>query len=278
MQIIDSHQHFWKFDPIRDGWINADMSVIQRDFLPADLQPILAKNAVEGCITVQSVQSEEENVFYLENADKWDFIKGVVGWVDLQADNIDERLQYYSQFKKMKGFRHVLQGESQRDFMLRPAFMNGLGHLHNYGFTYDLLIYADQLHYCDRLVRQLPEQPFVLDHIAKPDVKRQQNGEWQNGLEALALSENVFCKLSGMVTEADWKNWNKEDFTPYMDVVLEAFGIDRIMFGSDWPVCLVAASYEEVIGIISDYFSSFSSSEKEKIFGGNASRFYKLDE
>ena len=274
---IDAHQHFWKFDKVRDSWINDEMSVIQKDFLPADLLHVLQENQIDGCITVQSDQSEEENAFQLSNADKWDFIKGVVGWVDLQATNVEERLEYYSQYKMMKGFRHVLQGEPQRDFMLRPAFLNGIRLLKKYEFTYDILIFPDQLSYTYEFVKAFPEQPFVIDHIAKPFIKDQQIDEWKKDIKRVAACSNVYCKISGMVTEASWKTWEKEDFTPYLDVITEAFGTERMMFGSDWPVCLVAASYSEMLSIVSDYYAPFSQNEKADIFGGNASKFYNIN-
>ncbi|MCU7548422.1 amidohydrolase family protein [Chitinophagaceae bacterium LB-8] len=273
---IDSHQHFWKFDPVRDSWINDEMKVIQRDFLPQDLYPVLQANGFEGCVTVQSDQTEAENDFQLANADQNDFIKGVVGWVDLQAENIEERLSYYSGFKKLKGFRHVLQGEPQRDFMLRPTFMNGISLLKKYNLTYDILIFPDQLAFTKEFVAAFPDQKFVIDHIAKPYIKDKKIDEWKKDIAMVAQFENVFCKVSGMVTEADWKNWKKEEFTPYLDAVVEAFGIKRLMYGSDWPVCLVAAPYERMLGIVKDYFSSFSEEEQKLFFGGNAWQFYDL--
>ncbi len=275
---IDAHQHFWKFDPVRDSWINDEMSVIQRDFLPHDLYPLLAQHNIDGCVTVQSDQSENENVFQLSNADKYDFIKGVVGWVDLQANNIEERLEYYSQFKKLKGFRHVLQGEPQRDFMLRPAFMYGISLLQKYGFTYDILIFPYQLQYSYQFITAFPDQLFVIDHIAKPYIKDNKMDEWKKDMFKIASCENVYCKISGMVTEANWKTWKKDHFTPYLDVVTEAFGTNRIMFGSDWPVCHLAASYEQIMDIVECYFSSCSENEKAMIFGKNAVNFYKLDQ
>lgn len=276
MKGIDAHQHFWKFDPVRDLWIDQTMAVIQRDFLPELLQPILKQNELEGCVVVQSDQSESENVFQLANADQFDFIQGVVGWVDLQAEDITERLTDLSQFNKMKGFRHILQGEPQRDYMLRPAFKRGIGALHAFGFTYDILIFPDQLTYTKTFIEAFPSQPFVIDHIAKPYIRDHKIDDWKRDIRQLARYENVFCKVSGMVTEADWKKWNKLDFVPYLDVVLEAFGIDRLMFGSDWPVCLVAASYAEVVEIVKSYFSSFSDNERAAIWGDNARNFYKL--
>jgi L-fuconolactonase len=273
---IDAHQHFWHFDPVRDQWITDDMEVIRRDFLPADLKPVLDRNGIDGCIAVQAAQSEEENAFLLAHAAAHDFIKGVVGWVDLQAPNVEERLQHYQAFPKMKGFRHVLQGEVQRDFMLRPAFQNGISLLQRYGFTYDILIYPDQLPFIPTFVAAFPEQKFIIDHMAKPYIRDKKIAEWKVYMQALAAYEQVYCKISGLVTEADWKRWTKADFTPYLDVVVQAFGIDRIVFGSDWPVCLVAAPYEAVLQVATNYYSSYTQSEHAKFFGGNATRFYNL--
>jgi L-fuconolactonase len=252
------------------------MKRIQKDFFPEDLQVELRQNDFDGCVAVQSDQSEAENHFHFQNAEKFDFIKGIVGWVDLQSKTVEERLKYYSQVKKIKGFRHVLQGEPQRDLMLQPAFMNGVSLLKKYNYTYDILIFKDQLQYIPKFVSAFPDQPFIIDHIAKPDIKNREIDRWEKDIRQLAPFENLYCKISGMVTEADWKNWKKEDFKPYLDVVVETFGTDRIMFGSDWPVCLVAASYSEMLGIVEDYFSTFSKDEQENIFGLNAIRFYNL--
>ncbi len=273
---IDSHQHFWKFDPVRDSWIDDSMKAIQRDFMPADLEPLLRQNGIDGSVVVQSDQSEAETDFQLSNASKHDFIKGVVGWVDLQANEIDKKLEFYSRFTKLKGFRHVLQGEPVRDLMLQPAFVRGIGLLQRYHFTYDILIFPDQLKFATKLVEILPGQMFVLDHIAKPCIKKGEIKSWEKDIRELAKHQNVYCKLSGMVTEADWSNWNISDFTPYLDVVVQAFGTERIMFGSDWPVCQVAASYQQTIQIVQQYFSSFSQHEQDLFFGLNATRFYNL--
>jgi len=252
------------------------MSGIRRDFLPKDFEPILEQNGIGGSVLVQVDQDEKENEFQLKNADENDFIKGVVGWVNLQVDNIEERLEFYKQFEKMKGFRHILQGEADRALMLKPAFMNGISKLKKFGYTYDILIYTDQLKYAREFVAAFPDQPFVIDHIAKPNILEHNIKDWKMDITAVAEHENVYCKVSGMVTEADWQNWRKEDFTPYLDVIVEAFGIDRIMYGSDWPVCLVAATYEQMKSIVDDRLSSFSKDEQEKFFGKNAIKFYDL--
>lgn len=276
MPRIDAHQHFWKYDPGRDSWITDEMAVIQRDFLPEHLQPVLQKNGFDGCILVQSAQPEFENNFLLKAAAAHDFIKGVVGWVDLLTADVEERLAAYQPFQKLKGFRYILQGETDRAFMLQPAFKEGISKLQAFGYTYDLLILPDQLPYAKELVAAFPNQPFVIDHLAKPHIKAQELDEWKYGIQAMAEHGNVHLKVSGMVTEADWGNWRKEDFRPYLDCVVEAFGTDRLMYGSDWPVCLVAASYEEMLAIVQVYFSQFSKEEQAAIFGGNAVRFYNI--
>lgn len=273
---IDAHQHFWQFDPVKDGWITAEMAVLKRDFLPADLKPLLEQQGFDGCVAVQADQSEAETQFLIQLAQQNDWIKGVVGWVDLQADTIEARLEYYSQFTIVKGFRHILQGEAQRDLMLHPLFKKGMAALQQFGFTYDILIYPDQLPFSKELVSQFPEQQFVVDHLAKPSIKDRKIHQWKHDLKELARYENVYCKLSGLITEADWNSWKKEDLIPYIDAVVEAFGVDRLLFGSDWPVCLVAASYGQTCHIMKDYFSSFTKQEQEKFFGGNAIQFYNL--
>jgi L-fuconolactonase len=276
MRVVDSHQHFWNYNPVRDGWITEEMQVIRRDFLPADLLPELRANGIEACVTVQADQSEKQNTFLLEQAANHDFIQGVVGWIDFESANVYDRLSYYSRYKKMKGFRHVLQGEPQRDFMLRKDFKRGIGLLAQFNFRYDLLVFTDQLKYTKEFVAAFPNQPFILDHIAKPNIKENKIGLWEKDIKELAKHENVFCKISGLITEADWKNWKPADITPYLDVVVEAFGIKRIMYGSDWPVCLVAGSYEKVFGLVKEYFSSFTEHEQELFFHANATKFYRL--
>ncbi|MGC4104260.1 amidohydrolase family protein [Ferruginibacter sp.] len=275
MARIDSHQHFWHYEPVQHAWIDEAMSVIRKDFLPADLQPILQQNNIDGCIAVQADQAEAETDFLLQLQNENDFIKGIVGWVDLRSGNIKERLEHYKQFSAVKGFRHVLQGEAP-EFMLQPAFLNGIAALKDFGFTYDILIFPHHLPAAIELVQQFPDQPFVIDHIAKPYIKAGLIDEWKKDMQQVAQYGNVYCKISGMVTEADYKLWKKADFTPYMDAVVEAFGTKRIMYGSDWPVCLVAASYSEMINIVQEYFDSFTTNEQEAIFGNNASAFYKL--
>ena len=276
-QFIDAHQHFWHYDPAKHIWMNADMGVIKKDFLPTDLAPLLKNCALNGCVAVQANQAEIENDFLLSLADKHDIIKGIVGWVDLQGGNVEERLDYYTQFPKIKGFRHVIHDEADIDFMLRAAFLRGISYLKKYNYTYDILIFPEHLPNTLKLVQTFPNQSFVIDHIAKPSIKTAQNKEgWQKALKTVAAYDNVSCKISGMVTEADWKHWQKADFTPYISDVVEFFGIDRIMYGSDWPVCTLAAAYEKQFSIVKDYFSTFSVTEQQKVFGANAVQFYNL--
>lgn len=276
MQKIDAHQHFWVFDPVRDNWIDDSMPEIRRDFLPEDIEPLLQKNGFDGCIVVQSNQSEAENDFQLKNADKNSIIKGVVGWVDFCSPKIEERLEYYSTFKLMKGFRHMLQSEPDASFMLQKSFFNGISKLQNFGFTYDLLIDLKHLQNTIELSKTFPNQVFVVDHLAKPDIKNQRIKDWKKDIQKLAQLENVSCKVSGMVTEADWKNWKTADFTPYLDVIFEAFGSKRVLFGSDWPVCNLAGGYEKTLSIVQFYTSTLTKNEQDFFWGGNAIRIYNL--
>ncbi len=273
---IDAHQHFWNYDAVRDSWINEDMQAIRRDFLPSDLQPILLAHQMDGCVAVQADQSLDENTFLLELAEKNDFIKGIVGWVDFEAADLPRQLDLYSKEPLIKGFRHVLQGEPQRDYMLRPAFMQGISQLKAYDFTYDILIFPDQLAFAYEFAKTFPQTKLVIDHIAKPNIGQGEMETWQLQIKHIATLENVSCKLSGMITEANWHQWEPAMIHPYMEVVLEAFGAERIMFGSDWPVCLVAGSYGKVIGLVEDYIQTLSANEQAAIMGGNAARFYRL--
>jgi L-fuconolactonase len=274
--IIDAHQHFWNFDPVRDRWITDDMKGLQRDWLPSDIENIFRENHVEGSVVVQADPTENENDYLLDLADQYSFIKGVVGWIDLTTERIEEKLKYYRQFSRMKGFRNLLQGEKKRDSMLDPDFQRGISLLNKYGFSYDLLILPDQLEYAEKLVAAFPDQRFIIDHLAKPPIKKGFISDWKSGMGKFAGYQNVYCKISGMVSEADWKYWEETDFRPYMDAVVATFGTKRLIFGSDWPVCLVAAAYDEVKQIATNYFSSFSISEQADFFGLNAQAFYQL--
>jgi L-fuconolactonase len=273
---LDAHQHFWRFDPVRDAWISEKMQVIRRDFLPSDLKPLLAQNGIAGCVAVQADQSEEETRFLLDLAEKKPFVEAVVGWTDLRSGDIEERLEHWRQFPRLRGFRHILQAEKP-EFMLDSSFLRGIKALEKMGFAYDILVFPKHLPALKQFLKKTFErQKFVLDHLAKPYIKRGLFKQWKTDITAIARHENVCCKLSGMVTEADWRNWKASDFRPYIDIALETFGVERLMYGSDWPVCLLAASYGEQKAVLDEYFEAFSDGEKEQIFGGNARRFYGI--
>ena len=271
---IDAHQHFWQYNPVRDSWITDQMTVLKKDFLPQQLAATLHANNMQGCIAVQADQSEAETLFLLDLAERHPIIQGVVGWVDLSSDKLAYRLEFFSRYPKLCGFRHIVQAEPDDRFMLRPAFLRGIEQLKQFRYTYDILIYARQLPAAIEMVSKFPQQAFVIDHIAKPAIKEKQFDAWAGNLRTIAQGRNVYCKVSGLATEADWEHWRPEDFKPYLDVVFEAFGADRLMFGSDWPVCLLAASYADVVQIIADYVRNFPEVDREKIFGLNAARFY----
>ncbi|WP_406683216.1 amidohydrolase family protein [Seonamhaeicola sp. MEBiC1930] len=275
--VIDAHQHFWNYDPVRDSWIDESMQVIRKDFLPKDLEPILKANGVDGCIAVQADQSEQETKFLLQCAEKNPFIKGVVGWLDLRANNVEERIDYFSKNKLFKGVRHIVQAESDPDFMLKPNFLNGIKALEQTGLVYDILIHQNQLEQAIALVNKCPKQQFILDHIAKPQISEGLNPIWEKNMRLLAAYNNVACKISGMVTETQDFKFQKNEFTAFLDVVVDAFGVDRLLYGSDWPVCLLASQYNEVLQIIDNYFKNFSEEDKFKIMGGNATKLYKLN-
>lgn len=274
--VIDSHQHFWIYEAEKHAWIDDDMKVIRKNFLPEDLKIVYQENNIDGCVAVQADQTLTETDFLLDLAEKNDFIKGVVGWVDLRASNIDEVLKQYNKFPKLKGFRHVVQGEADHNFMLRPDFLNGIAALEKYNFTYDILIFPHQLGAALELARRFPNQKFVIDHIAKPYLKDGFYDGWATLMKAIGEHKNVYCKLSGMTTEADYNNWTPEQIEPYMQLVLETFGANRILFGSDWPVCLVAGNYTKTKELVTNFIAKLSSEEQAAIMGGNAMQFYNL--
>ncbi|HSD08905.1 amidohydrolase family protein [Flavobacterium sp.] len=273
---IDSHVHFWKYHPVKEAWITDDMKVIQRDFLPEDVAPILKANAVDGCIAVQADQSENETHFLLQLAEEFDFIKGVVGWIDFKAPNLEERLDYFCQFKKLKGFRHIVEAESDSKFLLNTDFCNGIGKLSKSNYTYDILVSPSQLKTVATFVEKFPKQAFVIDHLAKPNIKNADFLVWENEIKKIATCPNVYCKVSGLVTQADWNHWKKSDFTYCLDIITSAFGIERLLFGSDWPVCLLAASYSDATAIVSEYYDRFSPKQQQAFWSDNAISFYNL--
>jgi len=272
---IDCHQHFWNYDPIRDSWIDNTMQVIRKDFLPINLKPILDQNGIDGCIAVQADQSELETEFLLDLANKNSFIKGIVGWVDLCDSKVESRLEHYSKNSLFKGVRHILQGENS-EFMLRDDFQRGIGLLEKFNLTYDILVFFNQLEVVLELVEKFPNQSFVIDHIAKPEIKDGKIEFWKKHITKIAKYPNVYCKISGMVTEADLKEWKTADITPYLDVVFQSFGTNRIMYGSDWPVCLLAAEYKEQLQLVLNYMTRFSKEEQTLVMGVNAVKFYNI--
>lgn len=274
--MIDAHVHFWKYNPIKDAWITNEMQLLQRDFLAQDLQPVLQKNDVTGIVAVQADQSENETNFLLQLANKNPVIKAIVGWVDLQNENIENKLLYWSEYAVIKGFRHIVQAEAD-GFLRKEKFLNGIRSLRKFGFTYDILIYQNQLKEAIQFVNKFPNQKFVIDHCAKPNIRDQKINEWKTGIKEIAHNENVHCKLSGLITEANWNQWKEKDFYPYLDVVFESFGTERILFGSDWPVMLLSGNYIKWKRLVENYMHRFSPEEKQKVFGKNAIKFYNLN-
>lgn len=274
---IDAHQHFWVYSPEEYGWIDERMDVIRRDFAPNDLSPLLEANGFEGSVVVQARQSLEETEYLLRLTDEEedDVVRGVVGWVDLRAADVEAQLDRFRSHPRFVGVRHIVQDEPDDQFLTREDFGRGVALLGE--LTYDILVYPKQLPATLELVERFPDQRLVLDHIAKPPIARGELEPWASQIRKLAEAQNVFCKVSGMVTEADWKGWQREDFTPYLDVVFEAFGPSRIMVGSDWPVCTLAASYDQVMDIVTHYIEPLSESDKAAVLGSTAEKFYKLE-
>jgi L-fuconolactonase len=276
MKRIDAHQHFWNYDALEYGWIDDAMAALRRDFLPRDLKPLLDRSGFEGCVAIQARQTLEETRWLLSLADGNDFVRGVVGWVDLRSMQLADQLSEFTRNPKLVGVRHIVQAEPDDEFMLRTDFRRGIAQLAGFGLAYDILVYPRQLRAAARLAGQFPEQRFVLDHIAKPLIAQAALEPWSTDIRALAQLPNVCCKVSGMVTEGRWDGWRPQDFDPYLDVVFDAFGPDRIMIGSDWPVCTVAAAYESTMRIVADYIAPLRQEQKDAILGGNCARFYRL--
>ncbi len=273
---IDSHQHFWQYDPQRHSWITDDMAIIRKDFLPQNLRMVFEQNGIDGCVAVQADQTLSETNFLLDLAKANDFIKGIVGWIDLRSEKIEDLLYEYHQQHLIKGWRHIVQGEADHNFLLRKDFVNGISSLEKYNYTYDILVLPHQLGATLEFVKQFPNQKFVIDHMAKPYIKNGYFEGWAVLMKEIAKHENVYCKCSGMVTEADYKSWKPEQLKPYFKLILDSFGVDRVMYGSDWPVCLVAGSYSKVKDVITDFIKTLSSTEQKAIMGLNAVNFYNL--
>ncbi|MGB3587479.1 MAG: amidohydrolase family protein [Tunicatimonas sp.] len=278
MRKIDAHQHFWQYSPRTHGWISDDMAVLKRDFLPDDLTPFLEANNCVGCVAVQASQTLAETNWLLSLAAQNDFILGVVGWVDLQDSQLIDTLENLTNYRKLKGVRHLIQDEPDDRFMLQTEFIRGVNHLAKYELTYDLLVFDKHLPVALSFIEQISEVPIVIDHIAKPKIGKKELQPWKQNITELAQNSSAYCKVSGMVTEANWHNWKYDNLLPYLDTVVEAFGTSRLMIGSDWPVCLLSSEYAGVIEIVERYFSSFSEEEQRQIFFQNAVDFYRLSE
>ena len=273
---IDSHQHFWRYNSVDYGWMSDKMGTLKQDRLPEDLKPLLVQAGIEGTVAVQARQTVSETEFLLELADQYEWIRGVVGWLDLRSPQFKSQLEKYATHPKLKGLRHVVQDEPDDGFMLQPEFLNGLSLLADFNLAYDLLLLPRHLPGAVEVVRKFPQQRFVLDHIAKPLIGEHVLTPWEADIRALAQFENVLCKVSGMVTEAAWRHWQATDFKPYLEVVFDCFEVDRLMFGSDWPVCTLSADYPQVVSIIQDYAKDLTVEAQDKIFGRNAAEFYQL--
>jgi L-fuconolactonase len=273
---IDAHQHFWRYNADEFDWIDESMASIRRDFLPDDLRPELEGAGFRGSIAVQTRQSLEETRWLLELAASWPQILGVVGWVDLRSPDLRSQLQGFRENPKLVGIRHIVQSESDDRFLLQPDFLRGISTLEEFDLAYDILIYPKHLPVAAEFLRHFPRQRFVLDHLAKPLIKSGSVQPWEAGMRELARFPNVLCKLSGMVTEADWRNWKPEQMTPYLDIALDCFGPERLMIGSDWPVCTVAASYSQTMNVVLEYFGKYPANVQDAVLGENAQRFWKL--
>ncbi len=273
---IDAHHHLWRYHPDEYSWMTEQMEVLKHDYLPADLQPFLRRTGIQGTVVVQARQSLQETEWLVDVADQYSFIKGVVGWVDLRSSQVREQLARFVSRPKLKGVRHLVQDEQDDQFILQPSFLAGLGLLSEFKLVYDLLLFPKHLPVAVDVVKQFPQQQFVLDHIAKPFIKVQTLTPWDADIRALARFPNVVCKVSGMVTEAAWQQWQPSDFKRYLDVVFDCFGPERLMFGSDWPVCTLAATYAEVVLVVQEYVRGLPTATQDQIFGGTAARVYGL--
>ena len=274
--MIDSHVHFWQYNPIKDAWINEEMAVLQRDFFPQDYSQLTTENRIDGCVAVQADQSEQETDFLVNLAKNHPVIKGVVGWIDLQSKVIAEKLSFYAKEPLIKGWRHIVQAEAE-GFLLQPAFINGVRALKSFDYTYDILVKQQQLPEVIRFLDQLDEQRLIIDHCAKPDLNSKEIGTWAEHMKTIAQQPHVHCKLSGLLTEGDWKNIDKQLIFKCLDVVFESFGTDRLLFGSDWPVLLLSENYSYWLQLLQAYMQQFSQQEQQMVFGNNAIKFYKLN-
>lgn len=275
--IIDSHQHFWQVGRFDYPWLSPDLGVLYRDYLPFHLEPTLRSNDVSETILVQASNSLAESRWLLELAEENDFIAGVVGWVDLLSPETDKQLDEFCADPKFKGVRHLVESEPDDDWLIQPRVLSGLKKLAARGITYDLLVHTRHLQYVSQVAEECPDLSLVIDHLAKPPIARNEIKEWSDKLKPLARYSNIHCKLSGLVTEANWQSWQLDELRPFIDCALEFFGTDRMMFGSDHPVCLLAASYKRVLESFQEGLKDLSETERDKIFCQNAAGFYHLD-
>ena len=274
---IDAHQHYWQLGQFDYAWLETPQhEPICRNFLPNDLKPRIDLAGVDRTVFVQTQHRVEENRWVLELAEQHEFIVGVVGWVDLASPECERQLLEFKDHPKFVGIRHITQDEPDDNFIVRDDVLRGLEVLQQHRMPFDLLFYVKHLHHADTLGKKFPDLPMVIDHLAKPHIKDQRTDDWMGNFKAAAKHANIYCKLSGMVTEADWKSWTPADLKPYVQTALEAFGPDRCMFGSDWPVCELAATYQQVYDALNEALGPISQDEREKIFGGTAARFYGL--
>lgn len=273
--VIDGHVHFWNYIQEKDDWTTPDMGILRRDYLPANLQPILEKAQVDGVVLVQVNQTEEETNYLMNLSHSTPWVKGIVGWVDMQSENLTERLAYFSKFPIIKGWRHIAQAEPN-DFFKGTQIQAGIQQLASFKYTYDILVYHYQLEAVLALVQQFPDQKFVIDHCAKPGVAKKIIDPWRSLMKEIASCPNVYCKLSGLLTETNWKQWEPTDFYPYLDVVFESFGTSRLLFGSDWPVLLLSGEYLQWKELLLKYMETLPDAERENVMGNNAIKFYNL--
>ena len=273
---IDSHHHFWKYDPVTYSWMNEKMGVLKKDYQPEDLQAEINSSNIDGVISVQADQSMRETDDLLKHANEHSFIQGVVGWFPLAEPELEGLLERYASNPWLKGVRHVVQDEPDDRFILGDAFNAGIRRLKPHNLVYDILIYERQLGASIEFVDRHPGQVFVLDHVAKPRIGDQVIEPWKTQMFDMAKRENVYCKLSGMATEADWQSWTKEDLWPYMEIALEAFGPARMMLGSDWPVARLAVEYGDWMNLCRESISSLSETERALVEGGVAAQAYDL--
>jgi L-fuconolactonase len=274
--MIDSHHHFWRYDPREYGWISESMSILRRDFLPADLQREAHAAGIDGVVSVQARQTVEETRWLLELAGQNAFLRGVVGWVPLVSAGVRQDLERFAVYPKLKAVRHVLQDEPDDDYILRDDFNRGIALLKEFGLRYDILIFERHLPQTIEFVDRHPGLTFILDHVAKPRIRDRLLSPWRENMRELARRPNVYCKLSGMATEADPHAWTPKQLWPYMEVALEAFGPRRLMFGSDWPVCLLAVEYPRWLAVVREFAAKLSPAEQERMFGGTAIEAYGL--